>query len=512
MANVTTDMTTDMTPDERRDVEELIKWMSSTSSSNSSNSSSSSNSSNSSSLKVYERSDTGNAARLYDKYGTDLKYSYNRKGWYYWNGKMWEIDEKGVVKKMTDAVCADITAEAEATLDKEMLRWARRSASSTAKEAMIKECQHLHDIPAAPVDFDKDTDMLNCLNGIVNLQTGELLPHDRERMMSKIVSCDYDVDHGKPEKWLKFLDDITACDKDLQEYIQRCVGYSLTGSGREQCVYFLYGMGNNGKSTFLDTISDIMGEYARNMGVETIMQSKFGSGTGANSQIARLRSARFVTCEEPPMGALNESVVKQITGGSKVTARFLYGSEFEFTPEFKLWIATNHKPIIKGTDFGIWRRIKLIPFEVIIPPEKVDKNLKAKLREEFPQILAWAVEGAMKWYKDGDLMEPDKVKDAVKEYKQDMDTIGTFFSECIEITNDKADKRSHSDLFGVYKEWVKENNEFEMTSRAFGRELIKLLPDESKTKMKGNVFYRKIRLTECGITLYRKYNPYERLN
>lgn len=453
--------------------------------------------------KTYEHTDTGNAERFYDKHGKNLKYSFNRKKWYYWDGSVWVIDERGVVKKMADEVCADIKNEALQITDEKKqeaaLKWARRSSSSNAKEAMIKECQHLYDIPAAPDDFDSNVDLLNCKNGIVNLKTGELMPHDRELMMSKIINCDYDVDHKKPEKWLQFLDDVTAGDKDIQEYIQRCVGYSLTGSGREQCTYFLYGMGNNGKSTFLDTIADIMGEYARNMGVETIMQNKFGSGNGANTQIARLRSARFVTCEEPPEGVINESIIKQITGGSKVTARFLFGDEFEFTPEFKLWIATNHKPIIKGTDLGIWRRIKLIPFEVNIPKEKVDKNLKFKLREEFPQILAWAVEGAMKWYESGDLKEPAKVTDSVKEYRQEMDLIATFVEQCVEIDYEHGETVSSAQLFSIYRAWAKEHNEWEMSSNRFGREMAKKTPEKAKTA-KG-VVYRKIRLTDYALSL-----------
>lgn len=453
--------------------------------------------------KTYDQTDTGNAERFYEKFGKNLKYSFNRKKWYYWDGAVWVIDELGVVKKMADEVCNEVKNEALQILDPKMqekaLKWARRSASSAGKEAMIKECQHLYDIPAAPGDFDAHIDLLNCKNGIVNLQTGELMPHDREKMMSKIINCDYDVDHKTPEKWLQFLDDVTAGDKDIQEYIQRCIGYSLTGSGREQCTYFLYGMGNNGKSTFLDTIADIMGEYARNMSVETIMQNKFGSGNGANTQIARLRSARFVTCEEPPEGVMNEAIIKQITGGSKVTARFLFGDEFEFTPEFKLWIATNHKPIIKGTDLGIWRRIKLIPFEVNIPKEKVDKNLKFKLREEFPQILSWAVDGAIKWYRDGDLKEPMKVTDSVKEYKQEMDLIATFVEQCVEIDYEHGETVASSQLFAIYRAWAKENNEWEMSSNRFGREMAKKTPEKAKTA-KG-IVYRKIRLTDYALSL-----------
>ena len=459
--------------------------------------------------KYYDRTDTGNAHRLYDKFGNVLKYSYNRKKWYIWTGKKWAIDENGEVKKLADEICHDLKTEAFQMADEKeqetALKWANRTANSKGKESLIKECQHLYDIPASPDDFDAYIDFINVQNGIINLKNGELMPHDSRLMMSKITSCEYDMEKKKPERWLKFLDDVTGGDKDLQQYIQKCVGYSISGSNREQCAYFLYGMGNNGKSTFLDTLADMLGDYAANTQPDTLMmQGKVGSlGGGANTEIARLKSARFVTCEEPTEGVrLNEGLLKQLTGGSKVTARFLYSEEFEYTPEFKIWVATNHKPTIRGTDLGIWRRIKLIPFEVNIPKDKVDKNLKYKLRQEFPQILAWAVEGCMMWQKDNGLGEPKKVIEATKDYKQEMDLISAFIEQCIEIDYDSTEKVMASELFSIYKAWAKENNEWEMTSKRFGMEITKKTPEKIKTA-KG-IAYCKIRLTDYAKKLAPK--------
>ena len=450
--------------------------------------------------KSYDATDTGNAHRLYDKFGKILKYSYNRKKWYFWTGKVWTLDESGEVKKLADEVCEDLKKEAWQIPDEDLqetaLKFAKKTAGSSAKEAMIKECQHLFDIPASPEDFDAYTDYLNCQNGIINLRNGELIPHDSRLMMSKICNTEYDVKRRKPQRWLQFLDEVTNGDKAMQEYIQKCVGYSLSGSNKEQCAYFLYGMGNNGKSTFLDTLSDMLGDYASNTQPDTIMlQSRLGSsGGGANTDIARLKSARFVTCEEPTEGVrLNEGLLKQLTGGSKVTCRFLYGDEFEYTPEFKIWCATNHKPVVRGTDIGIWRRIKLIPFEVNIPKEKVDKNLKYKLRQEFPQILAWAVEGCMKWQKEG-LGEPEKVLEATKDYKQEMDLIAGFVEQCVMIDYETEEKIMATDLFAIYTRWAKQNNEWEMSAKRFGMEIIKKLPERSRNG-KG-IFYGKIKLTD----------------
>lgn len=456
--------------------------------------------------KKYDMTDTGNAHRLQDKFGSIIRYSYNRKKWFYWGGKLWGTDDSGEVKKLADIICEDIKREAFQEQDEktqaDMLKWASRTSSSKGKESMVKECQHLPGIPVMPDELDSYTDYLNCRNGIVNLRNGELIPHDSNFMMSKICNSDYDLSEKKPELWLSFLNDVTNGDLELQEYIQRCVGYSLTGNTSEQCAYFLYGMGNNGKSTFLDTIADLLGGYSANTQPETIMMKKWGSES-ASSDVARLKGARFVTSEEPTEGVrLNEGLLKQLTGGSKVTCRFLYGDEFEYTPEFKIWIATNHKPVIRGTDMGIWRRIKLIPFEVNIPKEKIDKNLKYKLKKEFPQILKWAIDGCIKWRKDG-IKEPKCVLDATSEYRQEMDLLANFIDQCVVIDYDSEEKIPAKDLFRVYIQWARENNEYEMSSKKFFSEIKRKLPESGRNS--NGIFYKSIRFAD-GVRINRQYN------
>lgn len=460
---------------------------------------------------TYDMTDTGNAQRMRDKFVGNIKYSFVHKKWYYWTGKVWTVDYTGEIKKLADSVVNDIKKEAFAEQDEDIqeakLKWANKTASSRAKEAMIKECQHLDGIPVLPEEMDAYTDFLNVQNGVINLRNGELMPHDSAFMMTKCGYAEYDNTSGKqPELWLKFLDDVTNGDKDLQVYLQKCVGYSLSGSIREQCAFFLYGIGNNGKSTFIDTISELLGGYASNVQPETIMLRRNGD-SGANSDIARLKSARFVTSEEPTEGVrLNEGLVKQLTGGGKVTCRFLYGDEFEYEPEFKIWIATNHKPVIRGTDVGIWRRIRLIPFEVNIPPEKVDKTLKYKLRKELPQIMKWAIDGCLLWQKEG-LEPPQSVDKATKEYKAEMDLLAAFCEACIEIDYVHGDRIAATDLFSVYSNWAATNNEFTMSSRKFFNEVTKKLPE--KQRASSGMFYTKIRLTEYAKTLLNKTKNYK---
>lgn len=454
---------------------------------------------------VYDMNDTGNAQRMRDRFGGSIRYSYNRRKWMYWTGKVWRIDETGEIKKLADMIVADLKAEAFAKDDEKeqevMLKFAHKTANSAGKENMVKEAQHLDGIPVLPDELDCYMDYLNVQNGVVNLRNGELIPHDPSFMMSKICNSEYDATgKKKPKRWLKFLDEVTGGDKELQRYLQKCVGYSLTGSVKEQCAFFLYGIGNNGKSTFIETLADMLGDYASNAQPDTIMMKRDSSGAG--SDIARLKSARMVTSEEPTEGVrLNEGLVKQLTGGGKVTCRFLYGDEFEYAPEFKIWIATNHKPVIRGTDVGIWRRIRLIPFETNI--QNPDKQLKYKMREEMPQILRWAVEGAMMWKEEG-LEVPECVKRATDEYKSEMDLLQSFMEACIVIDYTAQEAIPASELYSIYTAWANENNEYVMTSRKFFVEIGKKTPE--KSRIASGVVYKNIRLTDFAAEHFRKRN------
>ena len=377
-------------------------------------------------------------------------------------------------------------------VEKNYIKHLKQSRANRSKESMIKESQH--HVPITPDVLDTHKSLLNTPNGIVNLKTGELQPHDCKKFITKITNCEYTdkIDHPL---WDLFLDDTFGGDRDLIRYIQKSVGYSLTGSTQEQCAFFCYGTGRNGKSTFLETISDALGDYVTNIQPETIMV-KPGT-TGPTSDIARLKGARFVNSAEPNEGVrLNEGLVKQLTGGDKVTASRKYENEFEFYPEFKLWMSTNHKPVIRGTDVGIWRRICLIPFTVCIPKEKVDKNLKYKLHQELPGILKWAVDGCLMWQKEG-LEQPQAVKQATAEYRSEMDVISAFIAECCIIGGNVVERAKP--LFQAYAKWAKENNEYEMKSTKFGIELGKRF---EKYHTRSGWYYR-------GIALTSEYKPYQ---
>lgn len=328
--------------------------------------------------------------------------------------------------------------------------------------------------------------VLNTPGGVINLTTGEIKPHKPEFYLTKITKCEQADDVNAP-LWAEFLRTIFKNDLDLIRYIQKAIGYTLTGSTVEECVFFLYGTGRNGKSTFLEIIREIFGDYAANIQPETIMV-KPNASSAINSDIARLKGARLVTSVEPNEGVrLNEGLLKQLTGQDIITARKLYGEEFEFKPEFKLWMATNHKPIIRGTDTGIWRRIHLIPFTATIPPEKVDKDLRHKLQGELPQIFRWALDGCMLWQREG-LDMPRAVLDSVKEYRREMDVISAFIDDKCEL---KGATQS-SVLYAAYSSWAEGNNEYKMSMTKFSLELQKR--NFEKVKTRDGIFFNGISL------------------
>lgn len=416
--------------------------------------------------------DTGNADRMMDLFGSAIRYSYIDKLWYIYNGSFWEADNSGIINKYVDMMIDTMKNEKinvpdgmdEDEVTDNFKKFIKKTRGNRAKKSIIDELQHR--VPILHNEFDTDKTLLNTENGYVDLTSGILHDHDINKMFSKQTNAEFTDNVDTPE-WESFLNQIFNNDQDLIHYIQKAVGYSLTGSVKEQVMFFLYGNGRNGKSVFIDTIADLLGNYAKTMQAESIMIRQT-SGT-ANSDIARLEGARLVISSEPNEGVrLDEGLVKQLTGGDKVTARFLYGKEFEFEPEFKIWLATNHKPIIRGTDDGIWRRLMLIPFDVQIPDEKVDKDLKYKLKREEVGILNWAVDGAVMWQKEG-LNPPQSVLDASQEYRSEMDTLDLFVNDKCEVYKDY--EAPAGQLFKLYKQWAMDNSEYSMSKQKFGSEM-----------------------------------------
>jgi putative DNA primase/helicase len=414
--------------------------------------------------------DLGNARRMVRQFGADLHYVYAWGKWFIWDGSRWAEDETGEIERVAKRTVTSIYAEAAETENtderKNLAKWALASEGQSKISAMIALARSEVGISVKHADLDGDPMLLNCQNGTIDLRTGQLLPHNRKFLTTKKIDIAYDKAATCP-LWHGFLNRIMDNNPALIAFLQRAVGYSLTASVVEQCLFFLHGNGSNGKSTFTETIQALFGDYGQKAPTEMIMLKQ---NTGAiPNDVARLPGARFVVTAEIEGGRrLAESLVKDLTGGDKMVARFMRQEYFEFTPTHKLWIYGNHKPVIKGSDNGIWRRINMIPFTVQIPDAEKDEQLKDKLRAELPGILAWAVQGCLDWQRDG-LKPPAEVKAATAAYRAESDALSAFIKEC--CTENINHKVRFDSLYSAYKSWCERNNERAESGRQFGNSL-----------------------------------------
>ena len=450
--------------------------------------------------KIMPRSwdDQGRGLRMRDQFATVLKFNAVDKKWFFFNGSYWQEDIGNQrVELAAERVANSIKKEkpelsfsTKTDEDKAMNEWYRfqkDSRSHMAKMHMIDEFKKY--VIVKHGEFDKEDMLLNTESGYVDLSNGELHDHEIDKNFSHQTLAEYSDNVDAP-LWEKFLNQIFNSDEELIHYVQKAIGYSFTGSVDEQCLFILNGRGRNGKSVFSNVISDVAGNYAKQMNVQTIVAKKNQSGS-ANSDIARLEGARIVTSSELNEGdRFDESLVKQLTGGDKILARFLYGSEFEYKPKFKIWMATNHLPIIRGTDDGIWRRIKIIPFNIQIPKEKVDKKLEYKLKAEYTGILNWIVQGAIMWQQEG-LEDPEAVKQVIETYRAEMDPLDAFLEECCTTGQNYSIKAR--EMYDAYHEWAKESEEYKMSLNKFGREMSKKL---LRVKKRDGWYYVGLKLKE----------------
>lgn len=420
--------------------------------------------------------DLGNAERLISGSDGKIKYSSTR-GWYAWEGRYW-IPEESIVKQLYhDRVVKNLYAEVEASYaesDADLTRalndWAKKSESTRVMSSTLAMAACMPSVSVAAGEFDRDPMLFCCNNGTVDLKTGKLKPHNPADMITRISNVNFDPDAQCP-LWRQFLTDIIP-DPLVVEYIQLAIGYCLTGMTTEQSMFILWGTGKNGKSVFSNILSSLIGGYSMETPPETLMRGRENSNNAPTNDLARLSGARLVSANETEEGqCLAESKIKAMTGDDIIIARFLHKEFFEFRPQFKIWIRTNHKPKIRGTDTGIWRRVKLIPFNVCIPAEKQDPHLTSKLMAELPGILNWAVEGCVLWQHCG-LKSPAAVEIATEEYRTSQDLIGIFLAEtCTICPQKKSGYVKTRDLYKAYCDWCEEAGERPMPHRVLSIKL-----------------------------------------
>ena len=408
--------------------------------------------------------DSTNAMRLVKEKGTDIRYNAAWKKWLVWNGKYWEIDEGGVMihekgLEMVRNIYDELLKTADYRERIEIEKAAIMSESVRRRKAFVEAATWIKHLRIKTEEMDVNPWLLNVKNGTIDLLSGEFREHRQEDLITKIANVEYDPKADCP-LWKKFIREIMNYKGDIIKFLQTAAGWSLSGDISEQSMFILYGTGANGKTTFLNTIMYLLGDYSTATPTETFMKK---NGDSYSNDVARLRGTRFVTSTEVEQGRkMSEPLIKKITGNDQMTARFLYGEYFNFNPTFKIFMATNYKPVIKGTDHGIWRRIKLIPFTTRITEDKQDKFLEMKLREEANGILNWLLEGIEIWNKEK-LKTPKAVLFATDEYREEMDVFGNFVQErCIQKKDVSINIKK---LYKAYSEWCDENNEHAVSER-----------------------------------------------
>lgn len=434
---------------------------------------------------TYKSTDLGNAERLIFHHGDIIRYCNEINNWYIYNGCYWQVDDTGEIYRKCWKIIRtyqNTANEAFSQIRKITIRGTERDNEEfqdiKAHKSFAKISENISRIKAMTEttghfryilqkELDRQNNLVSCNNGTIDLKIGDLIEHDPEHYISKKINIDF-KEEAKSNIFESFLNKIFNNDTKLIEYIQIALGYTMTGETREQCFFICYGTGSNGKSTLFDIISYILADYTQNIPTAVLMDNN-KKGSEASPELARAKGKRFVIASESKdLATLNENQIKAITGGDTISVRPLYGQGFEYKPTYKIWLGTNHKPVIKGTDNGIWRRVKMIPFNVTIPDEEQDKKLLDKLIAEREGILNWLVEGAYKYYSKG-LPKNRTVDDATKEYREEMDTLSGFIDDCIKEKETSFIK--NSDIYNCYSKWCEENGIEPIKQNIFGRKM-----------------------------------------
>lgn len=393
-------------------------------------------------------------------------------GWTYWNGRQWVRDSEGayIILVACNLLRRYYTRMAIKFRDSQFLKLRKKALGTVAVRNLLHMARGLCSVPVEELD---KPGLLNASNGVVDLRTGELKPHAPEWMLTKLCPTPYvEPTPEQQAQWQKFLSDITCGDERLAEYLQMVIGYGLTGEATEQKVFFVYGTGANGKSTFFEALAYALGDYAY-MAPTDIIAIKEGRLDTHPTLLAQLAGRRLVVCSETEdTHVLNAARVKLLSGIDKVAARFLFRNYFTFKPTHTLFIMTNHLPIVRDLSEGIWRRIVIVPFLAVFPEDRADKQLLERLKECAPAILRWAVEGARKWYEKRRLPVIPQIEKYIREYRLESDSVVQFLRECCHRV--EGEMVPFSELYNRYITWCELEREHPVSKKAFGNRLTEL--------------------------------------
>ncbi len=415
----------------------------------------------------YPMTDLGNSERLVALHGDAIRWDVARKTWRIWDGRRWAADAALQVNALAAETARAIRREAadaprgdrNSDLGRELFNWAVRSESRDRLAAMVEVAKSRPGIVVTPDALDADTWALNVLNGTLDLRTGKMRPHRQGDLLTKLAPVEYRAGL-RDARFEAALSDWTGGDADLADFLQVAAGYTLTGQTTEEVLFLVYGPEASGKTTFLELLRAILGEYARTVQADLLTKQRDNRGAGAASpELAGLAGARLAAASEMEQGReIAEALAKNLTGGEPITARHLYAELFDFLPQFKLWLALNHCPKVSADDGAIWRRILRIGFEYTVPPERRDKTLKPYLRDPAggaPAVLAWAVEGCLRWQREG-LKIPAAVERSTAAYREESDPLAPFLEDCIRFT-DGDTWTPWADLWQAYNDHAEES-------------------------------------------------------
>jgi len=413
-------------------------------------------------INTFECTDAGNADRFVARCGRLFKFCTVEKSWYGWNGKRWQKVASEQMLNVATKVAREIEKEIASDTKRsgELQCWAKTSQARERLTAMIELAKGRLAFEVG--NFDRDPLLLNCENGTIDLRDGRLRQHNRDDLITALIPIDYDAE-AKCPTFVNFLHEVFAPHLDLIPFIQKAVGYSLTGSVREECLFLLVGTHRNGKSTLTGTLSKVIGEYGCTIDFASLVAKH--NYTGPKDDIANMKGMRFVTAQENAEGSrLAEELIKWLTGGDLVRARKLYSNSSEIEPTWKLWLSVNHRPIVSFTDQAIWTRLIVIPFDVSFEGRE-DRTLKERLPKELQGILAWAVQGCIMWQKEG-LNPPECVRLSKEEYRKGMNQLSEFVED--ECVVDEGLTVLSGVLYGNYLEWCNANgNRYPVGSKKF---------------------------------------------
>lgn len=424
-------------------------------------------------IYIENRNDLANGRRLVSAFGHEMRYFHAWHSWLTFTGTHWKRDATAEVQRKAKQVALSLwndafSPEVPEGDAEECIGFARYTSSVKAIGEMLKAASSEPSIPVTASDLDSSYWDLNCPNGTLDLRTGTLRSHSPADLITKISATPYIPEMETPI-WDQFLSDIFAGNAELISYVQRLFGYCLTGDVSEHILAVFHGGGENGKSTLLNTIMEIVGnDYAMKAPADFLM-AKYGDAHPTEK--ADLFGRRLVSASETKEGQkIDEALVKELTGGDNVRARRMREDFWEFRPTHKLLLTTNHRPVVSGTDRGIWRRMRLIPFNVTIAAEKKDRNLPDKLKAEYPGILAWMVRGCLEW-QNGGLRDPNEVLLATSEYRNSQDVLQGFIDERCLIGGNYYRVKLRS-LFKAYKEWSEDSGERPVTEKKFSMSMV----------------------------------------